>query len=73
VHSEDLANAHLASWRAGETNTVTVALDDALRKWRLLSCGDRLVFEWPTAIGRIERPATSYVSDCHSAMTRNRS
>jgi hypothetical protein len=59
VHSEDVANAHLASWRARETNAVTVALDDALEKWRSLSCGDRLVFEWPTAIGRIERPAAT--------------
>jgi hypothetical protein len=55
VQSENLANAHLALWRAGETNPVTVALDDALEKWRSLSRGDRLVFEWPRAIGCIER------------------
>jgi hypothetical protein len=55
LQSENLANAHLASWRAGETNPVTVALDDALEKWRSLSRGDRLVFEWPRVIGCIER------------------
>lgn len=53
--SEDLANTHLASWRAGETNTVTAALEDALGKWQLLTSRDRLVFEWPTPIGHIER------------------
>jgi hypothetical protein len=54
VRSEDLANVHLASWRAGHTNLVTTALDDALNKWQSLSSLDRLVFDWPTPIGKIE-------------------
>ena len=62
MHSEDLANAHLSSWRAGEANALTAALDDALGKWRSLSCTDRLVFEWPAPVGCIER-ACPYSSD----------
>ncbi len=54
ARSEDLANTHLASWRAGQTNLVTSALDDALNKWHSLSARERLVFDWPTAVGRIE-------------------
>ena len=53
ARSEDLANVHLASWRAGRTNLVTTALDDALTKWRSLSSLERLVFDWPTPIGSI--------------------
>lgn len=55
VQSENLANAHLASWHAGETNAITAVLNDALGKWRLVSRGDRLVFDWPAPFARIER------------------
>jgi hypothetical protein len=56
MHAERMANAHLGSWRAGGRDTVSGALDDALEKWQSLSSWDRLVFEWPTPIGSIERP-----------------
>jgi hypothetical protein len=34
---------------------VRAALDRALVRWRSLTAGDRLVFEWPSAHGVIER------------------
>jgi hypothetical protein len=58
-HSEVVANVHLVSWKAGDKNTVTAALDEALVKWQSLSVGDRLVFDWPAPIGHIERRSTA--------------
>lgn len=53
-HSEVVAKGHLMSWKAGEKNSVTAALDDALAKWKSLEPGDRLVFKWPAPIGCVE-------------------
>jgi hypothetical protein len=52
--SEHLANAHVAAWRTGERTAVTDALDAASRQWAAMLPGDRLVFEWPSALGVIE-------------------
>lgn len=54
ARAEELANVHLASWRARQRSPVTTALDDALNKWQSLSAQERLVFDWPTPIGEIE-------------------
>ena len=53
--SEHLANAHVAAWRAGTRTSVTDALGGASRQWSAMSFGDRLVFEWPSTRGVIER------------------
>lgn len=53
--SERLANEHIAAWRAGDGTPVADALTDAARQWASMNVGDRLVFEWPSPRGAIER------------------
>ena len=52
--AEELPNAHVAAWRAGERTRITCALDAAARQWTALAIGDRLVFRWPSTEGVIE-------------------
>jgi hypothetical protein len=52
--SERLAGLHLHLWKAGQTGPVTSALDRAFTQWHVLQRGQRLVFDWPCAEGRIE-------------------
>jgi hypothetical protein len=54
IDSEHVAGRHLASWYAGEHTRVTAALNAALKQWRRLRTGERLVFQWPNPTGRIE-------------------
>lgn len=55
--AEVTANATIAAWHAGEPTPASDALDAALRQWRDLAPGERLVFEWPSATGGV-LPAT---------------
>ncbi|HEY5171946.1 MAG TPA: hypothetical protein VIK54_09490 [Acidimicrobiia bacterium] len=52
--SERLAGAHLSAWKAGRETVATAALDRARAQWCHLA-GDRLVFEWPSPLGHVER------------------
>jgi len=56
--AEDLAGLHLATWKAGGASAVTTTLDAALVQWRALTPTDRLVFEWPAALGEIQPAET---------------
>ena len=53
--SEQLAGLHLHLWRAGHPGPVATALDSAFAHWQELRGEDRLVFDWPSAEGRISR------------------
>src|SRR5262249_45553557 len=57
--AETLAHAETTRWRAGVQSPVTDALDRASGQWRSLTVGDRLVFEWPSPPGVIERAVTA--------------
>jgi hypothetical protein len=59
VQAEHLAGLHLGLWRARQPGPVAAALDQALAQWQTLETGELLVFDWPGAEGRIERPATA--------------
>jgi len=52
--AERLAGLHLALWQAGHDAEVTAALRRAEAQWHDLGDGERLVFEWPDARGRVE-------------------
>ena len=53
--SEQLAGLHLHLWKAGHPGPVTTALDRAFTQWQALQAEDRLVFNWPSAEGRISQ------------------
>jgi hypothetical protein len=53
VASEVLAGEHLHHWATSRATPVTEALDAAFEQWQALSLDERLVFEWPSAHGRI--------------------
>jgi hypothetical protein len=65
--SEKLAGLYLQLWKAGEAGPVASALDRALTQWQRLQTGQRLVFDWPSAEGRIESGPTAPV---HAAASR---
>ena len=52
--SERLAGLHLHLWKGHQAGPVTSALDRAFSQWQVLQTGRRLVFDWPSAEGRIE-------------------
>jgi hypothetical protein len=52
--SERLAGLHLHLWKARQAGPVATALDRAFGHWQELQTGQRLVFDWPSAEGRIE-------------------
>ena len=54
--SEQLAGLHLALWKARHADPVSTALDRSLAQWRALQADEHLIFDWPSAEGRIERP-----------------
>jgi hypothetical protein len=56
ARAEELAGLHMALWRARRPGPVTDALDQAAAQWQALAGAERLVFDWPSAGGRIERP-----------------
>ncbi len=60
--SEKLAGLHLALWKAGHPGPVSAALDRAYAEWQALDGDDSLVFQWPSAEGRIESGAGLAVS-----------
>jgi hypothetical protein len=60
--SEKLAGLHLHLWKAGHASPVTSALDRAFGQWKVLKTGQRLVFDWPSAEGRIERREAAQVN-----------
>ena len=51
--AEHLAGHHLAEWKTQRPSRVTDALNQALTQWRELSPQQRLVFEWPSAVGSV--------------------
>jgi hypothetical protein len=53
--SEQLAGLHLSLWKAHHAGPVTTALDRSFAQWRALRTDEQLVFDWPSAEGRIER------------------
>jgi hypothetical protein len=57
--AEQLAGLQLAHWQARRSSPVTDALNRAYAQWRELSTHQRLVFEWPSATGRV----TEWTSD----------
>jgi hypothetical protein len=60
--SEHLAGVHLGDWRGGEQTPVTALLSQAARQFQALGPADRLVAEWPSPQGWIERSATRSAS-----------
>ena len=54
ARSEKLAGLHLHLWKARQGGPVTSALDRASTQWPMLQGGQCLVFDWPSAEGRIE-------------------
>lgn len=54
--AEELAGRHLADWRAGKDSPVSDALNRALDQWKDLAADQRLVFQWPSAIGSVTDP-----------------
>ena len=54
IDSEKLAGLHWGMWRAGQTSPVTEALERAFTQWQELRPDERIVFEWPSAQGRVE-------------------
>jgi hypothetical protein len=52
--SERLAGLHLHLWKARQPGPVARALDRAFGQWQRLQTDERLVFDWPSAEGRIE-------------------
>jgi hypothetical protein len=61
--TERMVEAHLSAWRRGEAGDerVRAHLDAALAQWRALGEGDRLVFDWPSPLGRECRAAPHVV------------
>jgi hypothetical protein len=57
--SEQLAGLHLALWKTQKAGPVTTALDRSFAQWRALRTGEQLVFDWPSAEGRVECRETS--------------
>ena len=55
--SEHLAGVHVGDWRSGLRTPVTLLLTRAAQQFQALGPADRLVFEWPSAHGRIARSA----------------
>jgi hypothetical protein len=51
--SEQLAGLHLSLWKAHHAGPVTTALDRSFAQWRALRTDEQLVFDWPSAEGRI--------------------
>lgn len=51
--SEQLAGLHMGLWKAEQSGAVSTALDQAWAQWQTLGANDRLVFDWPSAEGRI--------------------
>ena len=55
IASEQLANVHYGAWKHGDRSPTSVALDRAFAQWRALRPGERLVFQWPSTEGVVER------------------
>ena len=51
--AEKMAGEHLHRWRAGESSSVSEALDRALLQWNGLSAHECLIFDWPSARGSV--------------------
>jgi hypothetical protein len=54
--AEQLAATHIAAWRAGKLTAVTAVLATAAHDFSSLGAGERLRYEWPSTVGRLERP-----------------
>lgn len=59
--SERLAGLHLHLWKARQGGPVASALDRAFSQWQRLQTDEHLVFDWPSADGRIESRETAPV------------
>lgn len=66
VASEQLAGRHLADWQQGRATSVTDALTRASEQFQALRTAERLVFDWPSSQGRIERVENATAADSKS-------
>jgi hypothetical protein len=60
--AELLAGLHLDQWRTQRSSPVTDALNRALAQWRRLGPDERLVFDWPSALGSVVAAETHRAS-----------